>query len=85
MPPALAAKPDPPLELSEALRAFQVLSEGRQSTGFGPAKISLTEFESYNRMFGAPAMDLDIFLRLIRAMDAEFMKVSKQRHDNESV
>ena len=42
--------------------------------GFAANPISLSEIESYIRLFGTPAMPIDIFVDLLGVMDNEYLK-----------
>lgn len=64
-------------DLLDIRDAFIVLSPSR-SAGMGIGCIPLTELESYIRLYEVD--DIDRFIQLIRAMDADFVEQLNQRN-----
>lgn len=71
--------------LSEAFFAFYWLGNGRKiSIGMGgsiESMIELLEISEYHRIFN-PRMDLEHFVRVIRAADSEYMKIQAENLGN---
>lgn len=71
-PAALVEMPEVFPDLEYVVEAFSALTSSRQ-VGFGLAPIPLTEIKTYVEMFDIPD-DLDTFLRLLRALDNEYLE-----------
>lgn len=81
----MGSKVDMDAVLSEAFFAFYWLGNGRKvSVGMGgaiEAMIELLEISEYHRIFN-PRMDLEHFVRVIRAADSEYMKIQAENLKN---
>ena len=76
--PLLEKRPFVYADLVPIWNAFQVLSGSRQS-GMAPQPISILEMEAYCRMRGV--RDTEQFIRLIQAMDQEFLAHGTRNKD----
>lgn len=71
-------KPYLPGELHSYVIAFGILTRSRQ-VGFAIGPVAITEIEAYCRMFEVD--DIEMFIRLITAMDVAYLKF-KQEHES---
>ncbi len=78
-PSALAKEPEVFADVLDIRDAFIILSPSR-SAGMGVGCIPLTELEAYIRLYEVD--DIDRFLQLIRAMDAEFVEHINKRNQS---
>ena len=69
-PHALTIKPDFPVEHTEYISAFNLLSHSR-NIGMALGPIPLSEIEVYCRMFNV--LDVELFVCVIVAMDNEYL------------
>lgn len=63
--------------LDAYLDAFFTLSPGRQLGGFGPGGITMVDLLAYCAAFNVP--DAERFVRMMRALDAEFLSWAREK------
>jgi hypothetical protein len=73
-PPALARRPRLREECRIYLEAFGALSASRDSNGYGVNPIRVGEIGNYAAMLGMSREETLKLLRLVQAMDAEYLR-----------
>lgn len=79
--PALANRPEIPIELIYLWEAFWILNGSRQ-IGFGTGPIPLTEISAYCHLFNVS--DVQFFVACIRAMDGQYLAHKSEEAESES-
>ena len=77
----LKAVPEPYPDVSDAISAFAVLTQGRPYGMNGPLPIPLSEIAAFASLYHVP--DIDRLVRLVRALDRAHLKESYVRDDTE--
>jgi hypothetical protein len=80
IPPALARRPHLRGECRIYLEAFGFLSASRDSNGYGPNPIRIGEVGNYAAMWGMSRDETLKLLRLVQAMDAEYLRYCAEKN-----